>query len=436
MTEQFGKTANLYRRSFNWRLSNGSSMTEPDIAVVRLQTGDLPDILEDFLLTSRRRSLNPTSMCRLQMHLLGELTIQEQATKHYKSKLAMAGTHREMVEGELFKHGMTANALRIIGDGIAWRAFRFDRLIPRVLSGHPVKHVIGEAGLQAELNEFHAVIRKGRSPILNCTTNCLAIGDLTVIDKEENVEIIEVKSGNTRCRRTIKQKNKMREVVQFLEDAQGDVEGVKVFVDSFPITPKNFLPSLSDLLEESQTSGWASSLLSADCFVECIDFGHGGDLAGEIEKMNDQQSIYTTSWGNDALIEMDSRQILTFAPNIAPFSIYPFRERICIDLMIGKTIFRSIVNASEVARSFERAGWTVKALLGDALTLSENRAVLIVEKGGCICHLPPGDFAKLQFEMLRVETLIEECEYIKGRGPRPEGEFGVWKYAGEHLQWA
>ena len=55
--------------------------------MIRLSSSDLPDILEDFLTISRKRQANPTALARLQIHMLEELLLQEEAVKQYRQKL-------------------------------------------------------------------------------------------------------------------------------------------------------------------------------------------------------------------------------------------------------------------------------------------------------------------------------------------------------------
>jgi hypothetical protein len=90
MTDFHPKTPGKYRRSFDWRVSHGTrgSIKTDTTAMVRLSTSDFPDILEDFLEISRKRSNNPTALARLQIHMLEELMVQESAVRHYRDNLA------------------------------------------------------------------------------------------------------------------------------------------------------------------------------------------------------------------------------------------------------------------------------------------------------------------------------------------------------------
>jgi hypothetical protein len=140
MTDFHPKTPGKYRRSFDWRVSHGTrdSIKTDTTAMVRLSTSDFPDILEDFLDISRKRSSNnPTALARLQIHMLEELMVQESAIRHYRDNLGslqegwkpatpdeQPPKEIDFAKQQLFFYRLYANAVRAIGDGIAWRAPR------------------------------------------------------------------------------------------------------------------------------------------------------------------------------------------------------------------------------------------------------------------------------------------------------------------------
>ncbi|MGC1372480.1 MAG: hypothetical protein WA824_10120 [Candidatus Sulfotelmatobacter sp.] len=64
---------------------------------------------------------------------------------------------------------------------------------------------------------------------------------------------------------------------------------------------------------------------------------------------------------------MTSMDLMTFCPNLVPFSIFPFDDRMCIDLAIGSKSYATYLNLSQVLREFEANGWTVERSLDDAI---------------------------------------------------------------------
>ena len=207
---------NQYRRAFDWRLSYGSrdSIDTNATAMTRLASSDFPDILEDYLELSRKRKNNWTALARLQTHMIEELLSQERAVKHYKSKLKElqesrtpatddAEFAREMkfINQELFVYRLYANAVRGIGDGIAWRTLGYDRAVTRLMCEQATKQWLTSDGLLQELREWSMGFATGEGiAILNALTNCLAVADVTLVRPDESVEIIEVKSSNRAAR--------------------------------------------------------------------------------------------------------------------------------------------------------------------------------------------------------------------------------------------
>jgi hypothetical protein len=111
-------------------------------------------------------------------------------------------------------------------------------------------------------------------------------------------------------------------------------------------------------------------------------------------------------WGKGLASRGCSLNIIAFTPNVAPFSIFPFDDRTCIELMIGAKVFTTYINAAEILKVFTAAGWLVESALDEAVVKTDGEAVLIMKKGGFYCHVPPADFAKLQLELLDPGTLL------------------------------
>ena len=266
-----------YRRAFDWRVSKTAKESIPDIAVALagLSSGEHLDILEDYFTVTRKRQNNRMAMAKVQLHLVEELLIAQSAIKHYRQKLmdlkAQAGGAQptdvgvrediSMIERQLFFHRAHANCFRAIGDGIAWRALKHDRAALRALSGNAVKQQILEQGTINELHEWSTTFDRGQGlAILNALTNCLAIGDITVIKNGGEMEVVEVKSSNADS--MTRQKKRMRAVTDLLKTGKGTLEGEDVEIVRFDMGVENDLPILFGLLEEAGRSGWAGGGLT------------------------------------------------------------------------------------------------------------------------------------------------------------------------------
>jgi hypothetical protein len=85
---------------------------------------------------------------------------------------------------------------RYVADGIAWRAYRFNRQAIRALgTKEPVPFLSGKANIDKEINLFKAIRRQGRDwlPVMHDLTNCLRTGDYSVFQKGALVRVFELK---------------------------------------------------------------------------------------------------------------------------------------------------------------------------------------------------------------------------------------------------
>ena len=92
------------------------------------------------------------------------------------------------------------HTLRQIGDGIAWRALRYDRRAFTILGeGERVGRLAHGVGRDAELAELGRLWEEESVfAIHNDLTNCLRRGDLTALRERDaglDVTLIEVKAG-------------------------------------------------------------------------------------------------------------------------------------------------------------------------------------------------------------------------------------------------
>ena len=93
--------------------------------------------------------------------MLEDIVVQERSIKSYKEKLnaetSLPDRAAESIKSQITLNGLIANAIRQIGDGIAWRAFDYDRFTHRILCSHPVKQTILAEGTIAELGHWAAI---------------------------------------------------------------------------------------------------------------------------------------------------------------------------------------------------------------------------------------------------------------------------------------
>jgi hypothetical protein len=82
---------------------------------------------------------------------------------------------------------------------------------------------------------------------------------------------------------------------------------------------------------------------------------------------------------------MNSLDLIGYRPNSAPFSIFPFRARTCIDLLIGAKFYVSFLNVNAVERDIIKRGWTIekdfKTLMKENSKGAMVESMLDVQKG-------------------------------------------------------
>jgi hypothetical protein len=446
----------IYRRAFDWRLSklDKDSISNTAAAFVTLSSDEYADIFEDYLTITRKRKGNRMAMAKVQLHLVEELLIAQAAAKQYRDKRdeLKAGVIKPdadvepmkrdlaIVERELFLHRANANCIRAIGDGIAWRALGYDRAALRALSGKAVKQQILEQGTINELHQWASAFDTGQGlAIFNSLTNWLAIGDITIVKDDGSVEVVEVKSGVSDSGRITRQKQTMQEVTNLLKNGKGKLEGQDVTIIRLDISPENDLAALFGLLEEAGRSGFAGRRISDCCYIEAFDFRVMGS-ADKVWKQGVEQTkkeIAAWSQSNDLVIRIDSLDILSFTPNCAPFSVFPFPERMCVDLLTGAKNYSCFLNLTELGKEFERHGWRIEKAPQELMKEGggADSSVFRLQKDKMHPEVPPADLMRLSMETVRPSAIIQTLEAVLKLGPEGISSASYVVYKGEKDTW-
>jgi hypothetical protein len=444
-----------YRRAFDWQLRAGDrdDLDTASAAFATLFSSDWPEILEDYLYISRKRKNNRLALAKLQTHLVDEVASVETTLRHYRNKKAElqhlekwaasqdAGLEADLklVRREHFLYKAYANVIRSIADGIAWRALGFDRAVMRALCQNRGSQHISAPGTTEELREWAREFDYGKGlAILNSLTNCLTFGDITVVHNDGSVEIIEVKRSKTKSSRTVRQQKEMRELVTFLGAGKGSLEGQVVEVCSLDIVPENGLDILHKLLRQTgSVPGFACARISNAAYVECVDYRVVAKEGREMIDAQRQSLIGEWIERHDDIHPFHTLRSLSFSPNLAPFSIFPFDPAICIDLLTGAKSYRVFLNNSAIAREFEHRGWKVTTTPKQAFEKGAFAdEFMTVKKGHFSVSLPPAAFMRMAMELLRPQVLIRQCDMVNK--PAPSGfnsEYNLPIYSHEAEIW-
>lgn len=423
-----------YRRSFNWRFNeNRERSTAQFSAILSLSQSESLDILEDYLYISRKRSANRTAMERLQSHLIGEHLSAESAIKVLKEQLTAISTpgteepdpaalplNQKIQELRLY-----ANCLRVIGDGIAWRALGYDRAALRALSGNRGCQNLMSEGLAYELMEWSSHFERSDAvAIVNALTNWLTTGDVTVIEKNGAVEVVEVKSGQTKSSRIVRQRQALRQVDSFLNTGlRIEDQGKHVQAYDLNIEAEHGLDVLETLLTQAERSGYAMKEINSFYLVDCIDSRFQSKLSKETfhTELEQRTKKWVEKEGDDR-VRQTSVEYLTFTPLIAPFSIFPLPERTCLELMLGIKFYAVTTNLGAIARAFERRGWRAvtpeervqkKAENNPEDPIARTEGLLVVQKDGVTIGVPVNDISRMQMELMRPQVLVKVYDKLK-----------------------
>ena len=213
------------------------------------------------------------------------------------------------------------------------------------------------------------------------------------------------------------------------------------------LEPEHGLDELLKLLQQASKAGFAAGSISNFLYVECIDFRSVSDSDKMKSALDTARDQHLKIWEkrNDVFVPMESADFISFSANCAPFSVFPFPDDICVDLMTGAKMYVSFLNQSEVAREFERRGWQIVRGPDDIRREVEEKhkrgeeinieALLVVKKNGFSASVSPGEFTRLMMETLRPKVLIKTREMLRALGPRATDGFVLPIFSGEQQMW-
>jgi hypothetical protein len=167
------------------------------------------------------------------------------------------------------------HTLRQIGDGIAWRALRYDRRAISILGeGERVGRLASGVGLEAELIELGRLFEEeGVFAIHNDLTNCLRHGDLTAIRPSGeglDVTLIEVKAG-ARPDNT-PQMQRLERATELLQQGRRVTDGDLLQVTVIPSAYETYLDSLPQLIGTAREVGFSWARPHPAFLIGAVDY--------------------------------------------------------------------------------------------------------------------------------------------------------------------
>lgn len=257
--------------------------------------------------------------------------------------------------------------LRSIGDAIAWRFFKYDRMVLETLAEHDYVSVPQlDKGFVTEVNSIQLLIDQGIPFIHNSITNFLRIGDITSYDISKNTfNILEVKSSGNRSDRIYRQTIQRESVESSIKRRWVKIKGVQI-VERTASTPlKTYITSINNAMTEAGSKGASSRFFGDYLSIAVLSMEKILDMSeiGRERLIQDINSrVCSIFKERDIMLPILSSIMPSayFMRMIAPYSIFPLSYEHRFDIITGNYLVESYLNISGLARWLIKRGWMVK----------------------------------------------------------------------------
>jgi hypothetical protein len=289
--------------------------------------------------------------------LLGAQQSQRQLQAELAECAGRDGEHLEDLDRAIAVARRLARIIRQIADGIAWRTLRYDRAaIYQLALKNPTGHLELESTAQ-ELAYADAHVRStGDLVIMNDLTNFLRYGDYTAVAADGTVRIAEVKGGkgSGKSGRASRQRQKLDEVLEFLDTGVGITQQGPAALFPHKTRARTHLQAVGAVIREARAKGCAHARLSDCLAVDALDM----ELLfreGRMAQLHNPFAQSRQASSHSSLTFFDQ-----FSKNLAPYSVYPFPDDDCTDLMTGNLWLRTHFNHGNLVRCLRRRGVRVR----------------------------------------------------------------------------
>lgn len=416
------------------------------------------DIIEDYIYISKKRKNNKLSMFKLQMELISDLIRLNDALKGYiklfedpeERKIQFPDTEItpdiiDYWEKEIFNHKVLINAIKDVGDGIAWRIFDYDRAIiynmcvnnedpgPLTLTdGFVIElHSLGDFTNETDIKNF----------IYHGITNFLLISDLTLLYGNGEKEFVEVKSGKrgrgkSWKERLERQKERAENIAKIANTDEGISSNVETKFRYIDKKPETIINKLDTLLKRSNDNLVVTQIFSSYLGVGVVNFAmlvetESDSWQEKLDKLKNQ----IKKDEKDFVMIHSSIDWNIFSPNKAPLSIHPFTPEVIANILLGKYIVNYVINITQFLREFEKKGWKATNIISERSPESEDKSMFTLKKGSLSISIPPLLYSRAIYEGLSVDSIILELEDILKSGPKDKKYALFYGFTKEKFLW-
>lgn len=278
--------------------------------------------------------------------------------------------------------------LRVVGDGLLWKAVGFNHAYVFAISDAPGAgntFLSDPEGLDAELEMVDDFWKKeGTLAVMHDLTNCGKIGDLTLVPEDDTIKIAEVKSSSSM---DSKQVRRMEEAVSLIRGGSKTLEGGKVvrisgeleLPGSLVSEVLNNIDTYSRVIDEAGTEGLGWAVISDYMGLRAINPVHPRWDAIRTAQMTEEerQTLYRKEWQpadetlEDALgnpsednfwyiwDSSEKREENIFG---IPFSLYPLsaEQRAALICDYGRLIVT--LNVNRFCKHLEKGGFALVSI--------------------------------------------------------------------------
>lgn len=315
-------------------------------------------------------------------------------------------------EFEAFVYERIARQLRCVGDGLAWRAFDYDRRVILTLSRNASPGpMYGKDGLRYELGAVEQLWNEqGRFALHHDLTNCLRIADLTEFDNDGNGFLREIKATP---RADPKQLARAQAAVNALMNGgpMPDRADARLVEIAEPYVTN--LPQLGDIIGLAKQRGCQGMRLSggralvAASLVASAERWQGDWVeAARVFQSARAGAIKRARIGKASHhLNGVSGDTATRSPVLAPWSIYPLAPADCAAIICDLLVFETVIAVEALRASLAKVGLQSKVLLPEANgRMAVDQDVLRVLGNGKALTVHAPSLGPLLYELVDLDT--------------------------------
>lgn len=276
----------------------------------------------------------------------------------------------ESWELESYVYERVVRQLRMVGDGLAWRCFGYDRRVILTLCRNASPGpMYGKEGLPHELGRIQELWQNdGHFALHHDLTNCLRIADLTEFTKN-GMWLREIKRKPHTEKTQMDRAQAAVDALMHSGELPGPRRGARLIQLAEPYVTN--LAQLGELIQTAKDRGCAGTALPqgrallVSSLPACLQrWGadhaeQGRELAATRQQAIELAGIVTSMHHIRGL----SGDTAFRSPIMAPWSIYPFSAEECAALICDLLIFETIVSGEDLVARIEQAGLHGELLL-------------------------------------------------------------------------